>query len=179
MKNAVPSHEYKPRNTLAVVALVIKMSVKTDLPKPRAEMTEADWIAYGKTRYKSWYPCAGVIVKHNEKILLVQDKIGKKWSFPKGAPEREDAEDPMKTAIRECYEETALIHGDDYIFDSSTPVKFPYDNLYMMATIQPGAETRARVNDDEGLQVKWCTRAELSFLWKNLNSAVRHYAKNY
>ena len=158
---------------------MIKMPVKSDLPKPRDQMTKTDWIAYDKIRYKTWYTCAGVIVKYNDKILLVQDKIGKKWSFPKGAAEVADKDDPMNTAIRECYEETALIHNDDYIFDSSTPVKFPYDNYYMMATIQPGAETRARVNDDEGLQVKWCTREDLSQMWKHLNSAIRHYAKKY
>jgi 8-oxo-dGTP pyrophosphatase MutT (NUDIX family) len=161
------------------VALVIKMSVNRDLPKPRDQMTEADWRAYRKTWYTTWYTCAGVIVKYNNKILLVQDKISKKWSFPKGAPEVADKDDPINTAIRECYEETALIHGDDYTFTTLSPVKFPYDNYYMIATIQPGAEARARVNDDEGLQVKWCTRADLSLMWKELNSGIRHYAKNY
>jgi len=149
----------------------------TTLPKPRDQMTEADWIAHG--RYKTWYKTAGVIVKHRDKVLLVQDKIGKKWSFPKGGPEAVDGDDPKQSAIRECYEETALIHGDDYTFDYPIPDKFPYDQMYMIATIQPGAEDKARVNDEEGLQVKWLTRAELSMLWKELNTAVRYYIKNY
>lgn len=149
------------------------------LPKPRDQMTEADWIAYGHIRYKTWYKSAGVIIKNRDTILLVQDKNSKIWSFPKGAPEAIDGEDPKQTAIRECYEETALIHDDDYKFDYPIPDKFPYDQMYMIATIKPGAETRIRVNDEEGLQVKWLTRTELSNLWKELNMAVRYYIKNY
>lgn len=152
--------------------------IKNDYPKPREQMTEADWVAYNKTCYKTWYKTAGVIVKSGDKVLLVQDKHGMKWSFPKGAAVYEDNEDPRQTAIRECYEETALIYGDDYIFDAPTPVKFPYDHYYTFATIHPGAEDRARVHDNEVFQVKWCTRVELSMMWESLNAAVRHYYKN-
>lgn len=151
--------------------------IKNDYPKPREQMTEADWVAYNKTCYKTWYKSAGVIVKSGDRVLVVQDKHGMKWSFPKGAAAYEDNEDPHQTAIRECYEETALIIGDDYVF-TTPPIKFPYDQYYMMAAVHPGAEHRARVHDEEVFQVKWCTRDELVQMWDKLNSGVRHYARN-
>ncbi len=73
----------------------------TSMPKPRAQMTEADWIEFEKTSFKSWYKNAGLIIFKDDTVLLVQDAKSLKWSFPKGAPEAIDEHDPKKTAIRE------------------------------------------------------------------------------
>lgn len=155
------------------------MPVKSDLPKPRAEMTDADWYTYNKTRYTTWYKCAGIIVKSGDKVLLVQDITSKKWSFPKGAAEMTDMENPFMTAIRECHEEAGLIPFTDYTIDDFIYKKFPSKNCFFFATIVEGSESRAKVNDDEGYQVKWCTREDMCAMRESANMGIRHYLKNY
>jgi len=55
------------------------------------------------------YVGAGFIMLSPEctHTLLVNDSRSKKWGFPKGHREKEDADD-LATAVRECYEETGL-----------------------------------------------------------------------
>ncbi|KAI9021332.1 NUDIX hydrolase domain-like protein [Hyaloraphidium curvatum] len=45
-------------------------------------------------------------------VLLVRERRGGHWSFPKGSPERGDA-DPWHTALRELREEVSLAHPLD------------------------------------------------------------------
>ena len=147
------------------------------LPKPRDQMTEADWVEFGKTAFKSWYKNAGVIITKGDRVLLVQDKKSKKWSFPKGAPDAVDKHDPKLTAIRETYEEAGLIPDLDYTFDAVAPERFPHDGLYYFATAKPTANPK--VNDDEGCDVRWCTRADVSAIWQATNMHIKHFVKTY
>lgn len=152
------------------------MPVKTDLPKPRHEMTEADWTTYNQTRYRTWYDCGGIILFNRYgDVLVVQDKQSKKWSFPKGAAELQDQEKPMMTAIRECYEEVGLIPLTDYVWTSYKKHTqfFVNKQIYYYATIQEGCETHACVNDDEGAQVRWCTIDELRTM--DCNIGIRRF----
>jgi len=67
------------------------------------------------------YGGAGLILlsPDRESVLLVCDIRSKKWGFPKGHREKEDA-DPIATATRECLEETGIapssyvIHGHPF-----------------------------------------------------------------
>lgn len=162
--------------TIAPVPVAIATKT-TGLPKPRAEMTEADWVEFDKTRFKSWYKNAGMIITKEDKVLLIQDASTKKWSFPKGSAEAIDEHDPKKTAIRETYEEVGLVPENDYTFDYPTSVRFPHDGIYYFATATPTANPR--VNDDEGFQVRWCTRADMSAIWNQTNLHIKHFAKTY
>ncbi len=157
-----------------------KMPVKTDLPKRRSEMTEADWVHYNKTRYRTWYDTAGIIVfnSHGD-VLVVQDAVTKKWSFPKGAAECQDQEEPLVTAIRECYEEVGLIPLVDYNWATyQNRDKFIQGKkIYFFATIEEGAEIRAHVNDEEGAQVAWCSIAHLQML--DCNLGIRMFCKHF
>jgi 8-oxo-dGTP pyrophosphatase MutT (NUDIX family) len=149
----------------------------TKLPKPRAEMTEADWVEFDKTSFKSWYKNAGLIITKGDRVLVVQDKNTKKWSFPKGAPDAVDTHDPKKTAIRETYEEAGLIPEMDYRFDSIPSQRFPYDGLYYFAIATASAVPK--VNDDEGCDVRWYTRTDLKTIWSNTNAHIKHFVNNY
>ncbi len=155
------------------------MPVKSDLRKPRAEMTEEDWCTYDKTRYTTWYNCAGIIVKSGDKVLLIQDKTTNKWSFPKGAAEIADMENPFITAIRECHEEAGLIPLTDYTMDNYIYKELPHKNCYFFATIVEGSESCAKVNDDDGYQVMWCTREDICAMGESANIGVRHYLNNF
>jgi 8-oxo-dGTP pyrophosphatase MutT (NUDIX family) len=164
--------------TVAPAPVPVPFNTKvTSLPKPRAEMTEADWIEFDKTSYKTWYKNAGLIIFKDNMVLLVQDAKTLKWSFPKGAPEPIDANDPKKTAIRETYEEVGLLPETDYTFDNFKIQDFPHNGYYYFATATPTANPR--VNDEEGLQVRWCTRAEVSAIWAQTNLHIKHFVKNY
>ena len=67
------------------------------------------------------YGGAGLILltPDHESVMLVCDIRSKKWGFPKGHREKEDA-DPIATATRECLEETGIdssqytIHGSPF-----------------------------------------------------------------
>jgi 8-oxo-dGTP pyrophosphatase MutT (NUDIX family) len=151
---------------------------QSDLPKPRNEMTEADWVAYDKTRYKTWYKSAGIILFKDNAVLLVQDKKSQKWSFPKGAPESEDNAQVLNTAVREAYEEVGLILDLDYTLDSTEYVKFPYDGYYLFGRIHPNAIPK--VNDDEGQCVQWFTRNEIkNKIWNLTNNHIKHCVQKY
>jgi 8-oxo-dGTP pyrophosphatase MutT (NUDIX family) len=150
---------------------------KPSLPKPRHEMTEANWVEFDKNRFKSWYKNAGIILTKDDKILLVQDKESLKWSFPKGAAEAIDNHDPKNTAIRETYEEAGLVPEADYTFDYLVPQHFPHNGLYYIATAKPTATPK--INDDEVLQVRWCTRADVSAIWGQTNMHIKHFVKTF
>lgn len=162
---------------IAPVPLPVSMTKVTSLPKPRAQMTESDWVEFEKTSFKSWYKNAGLIIFKDDTVLLVQDAKTLKWSFPKGAPEAIDGHDPKKTAIRETYEEVGLVPEADYTIDSPTIQNFPHNGYYYFATATPTASPR--VNDEEGLQVRWCTRADVSAIWAQTNLHIKHFVKNY
>ena len=164
--------------TAVVAPTPIPLPTKvTSMSKPRAQMTEADWIEFEKTSFKSWYKNAGLIIFKDDTVLLVQDTKSLKWSFPKGAPEAIDEHDPKKTAIRETYEEVGLVPEADYTLDDHKIHNFPHNGHYYFATATPMANPR--VNDEEGLQVRWCSRVEVSAIWAQTNLHIKHFVKNY
>jgi 8-oxo-dGTP pyrophosphatase MutT (NUDIX family) len=62
------------------------------------------------------YAGAGFVLLSSDltQLLLVHDTRSGKWGFPKGHRETYDAND-LATAVRECSEETGLVHGIDYV----------------------------------------------------------------
>jgi 8-oxo-dGTP pyrophosphatase MutT (NUDIX family) len=141
-------------------------------------MTENDWMIYDKTRYKTWYKSAGIILFKDNAVLLVQDKQSQKWSFPKGASEPEDKESVLNTAVRETYEEVGLIKDIDYTLSSTNPVKFPYDAYYLFGKINPDANPK--VNDEEGLCVQWFTPDEIKEkIWNFTNNHIKHFVSKH
>lgn len=74
-----------------------------------------------ETKYKNYIKKkAGVIIKYNDKLLLIQSR-GNMWGFPKGKIEKNETE--KNCAIREVKEETSLIISIDeneYIYLNNT-----------------------------------------------------------
>jgi 8-oxo-dGTP pyrophosphatase MutT (NUDIX family) len=56
---------------------------------------------------------AGLILKHDDKFLLVYGRTSKKWSFPKG--KKNEKESSIDCAIREFEEETGILLTNDDI----------------------------------------------------------------
>lgn len=70
------------------------------------------------TTTTSPYIGAGIILTriiHSEPhFLLLRGRAAGVWSFPKGHPEECDREAPLRTAVRETFEETGYQAGVDY-----------------------------------------------------------------
>lgn len=52
----------------------------------------------------------GGVILNNENEVAIVSQFGETWSLPKG--HIEEGEDPIKTAIREIYEETGIIESN-------------------------------------------------------------------
>jgi 8-oxo-dGTP pyrophosphatase MutT (NUDIX family) len=148
----------------------------TVLPKPRAEMTTADWEAVDAVRYKTWYSGAGFIFLDEEgKTLVLKDTRSGKWTFPKGVPEMEDDEIPLHTAYRETMEEIGLM-PTDYTVLSKNALSFAYNRLYFLARVDPEAKTKIRL-DEENTEAVWLSQQDLLKAWNNLNNGVKSYTR--
>lgn len=68
------------------------------------------------TDAKTKYIGAGIILMNpdNETFLVLKGTRTGVWSFSKGHPEIVDRETPLRTAVRETFEETGLYAGVDY-----------------------------------------------------------------
>ena len=81
---------------------------------------------------KNTYVGAGIILTRRSNgethYLLLKGRNTGVWSFSKGHPEIYDCEAPLRTAVRETFEETGLCAGKDYkiIGDSIRFGKRPY-----------------------------------------------------
>lgn len=151
----------------------------TPLPKPRSEMTEADWLAQNEIRYKTWQNAAGLIIESHERFLLVCDAKTSKWSFPKGAPEAMDGDVPLVTAAREVYEETHLIEEVDQVVTDEEVKKFPWDNVFFFATLVEGHEEQVKVQSDETSGARWFTMKEMKALGYKANQGVKYFLQKY
>ncbi len=144
----------------------------------RPHMTEEEWIEFDKTRYKTWYEGAGMIIfnKKRTRVLLVKDAVKGIWSFPKGVPEKEDGEVPLTTAIRETKEETGLEYNIDYILDSLEPVLIHYNRYFYTAIIS----TNANNVETDGLNESsfmWLSRDKIKTpgFWNKSNTSIRQF----
>jgi len=119
---------------------------------------------------------AGIILcKQDGSVLLVRGRGPGKWSFPKGQAEPCDS-NPLATAIRECFEETGLQYGRDYRLIYYTPF-ICFDRVYYFASINDGAESNIRLQEDEVSDHRWLDPRKSCHYWVELNSGVRSYVK--
>ena len=104
--------------------------------------------------------------------LLLKGKETGVWSFSKGHPEFCDREAPLRTAVRETWEETGLVAGRDYniMGDSIRFGKRPYWVGILNTNAADVIVCRA-----EHSEARWCTWEEICNL--NANTDVRAWIK--
>jgi len=123
------------------------------------------------------YPGAGIIlvrsiVNQEDRFLLLKGRDTGVWSFSKGHPEERDGEAPLRTAVRETFEETGLIAGKDYkiIGNSMRFGKRPY----WIGVVQH-ADAPITLSPSEHTEAAWMSRNEIITL--NTNTDVRAWLK--
>lgn len=125
-----------------------------------------------ETRSKQSYVGAGIILVRGDKYLLLKGRSTGVWSFSKGHPEVPDNETPLRTAVRETYEETGLVAGVHYsiVGDSIRFGKRPY---WVGVMKEPYAQVV--VCRKEHSMAAWFTWEEITTL--NSNTDVRQWIK--
>jgi 8-oxo-dGTP pyrophosphatase MutT (NUDIX family) len=105
-------------------------------------------------------------------LLLLGQETGV-WSFPKGHPEPGDRASPLRTAVRETYEETGYVAGQHYqiVGDSLRFGKRPY----WIGVMNEGEVPPPRLCAAEHSIAGWFTLAEAEGL--NTNTDVRAWLK--
>jgi 8-oxo-dGTP pyrophosphatase MutT (NUDIX family) len=112
------------------------------------------------------------IIRSQPHFLLLRGRAAGVWSFPKGHPEMCDRETPLRTAVRETFEETGYQAGVDYAIlgNSLRFGKRPYWIGMMMPTSMAKNVTLAqREHDSAG----WFTWNQISKM--NGNTDVRNW----
>lgn len=113
------------------------------------------------------------------------DSIGK-WGFPKGHMELEDKNDPIKTALRELWEETRIVISYEAInpentfkCDRDTLIFYIVDLKESAAHIKMPDELRV-VDPEEIVRIQWATLEQIIRIpEKDKNSPMRQWlAKN-
>ena len=130
--------------------------------------------------------CGAVILRREDgrwKTLLVQNKNGGHWAFPKG--HMEDGETEKETAVREVREETGLaiaINTDFKMETEYSPAPGVMKTVdYFLAVVNTG-ETQRQVEEID--EVRWVAleRAEGQVTFerdKEIMRAAVQYAKKY
>ena len=105
-------------------------------------------------------------------MLLLGQETGV-WSFPKGHPEQWDRGSPLRTAVRETYEETGYLAGQHYqiMGESLRFGKRPY----WVGLMNEGEVPPPRICGAEHSLAGWFTLAEIEGL--NSNTDVRAWVK--
>ncbi len=122
------------------------------------------------------YIGAGVIltriIRSQPHFLILRGRAAGVWSFPKGHPEMCDREAPLRTAVRETFEETGYQAGVDYMIlgNSLRFGKRPYWIGMMMPTSAAKTVTLARREHDSA---GWFTWEQISKM--NGNTDVRNW----
>lgn len=123
------------------------------------------------------YVGAGIILVQmgadgEKKYLLLKGRVGGVWSFPKGHPELCDKQSPLRTAVRETFEETGLLAGQDYTILGNS-IRFGKRPYWVGVLTR---ETTVRVNQKEHTEAVWMTWEEVTAL-QNTNTDVRCWNK--
>jgi 8-oxo-dGTP pyrophosphatase MutT (NUDIX family) len=104
-------------------------------------------ISYNPVDPRMNYAGAGFILLSSDltHLLLVHDTRSGKWGFPKGHRESYDASD-LATAIRECREETGLLHPIDYtVHDDPFKISKGGSSYLFRYAVLNGAATKDRL----------------------------------
>ena len=101
----------------------------------------------------------GCIILKDDKVLLVYEKSGKFWGFPKG--HMEDGETEIQTALREVNEEVGL----DVEIDETKKYTINYNiknevNKTVVLYIAKPINTDIKKQESEIENIKWCNYAE-------------------
>ena len=111
---------------------------------------------------------AGIILRDGDDYLLLQGAQTGIWSFPKGHAEPTD-QDLMDTAIRETYEETGYVHGQDYQIVGE-PVRLDKRSYWNAVPIRNLMQPRI---SDEHWRWRWVTKTDME--WLQVNNGVRDF----
>lgn len=122
------------------------------------------------------YVGAGIILIHmgtdgEKKYLLLKGRGAGVWSFPKGHPELCDKQSPLRTAVRETFEETGLVAGQDYTIVGNS-IRFG-KRPYWVGVVN---DTTITVNQKEHTEATWMTWEEIAAL-QSTNTDVRCWIK--
>jgi 8-oxo-dGTP pyrophosphatase MutT (NUDIX family) len=120
-------------------------------------------------------PPAGAGMEQARFLLLLGQETGV-WSFPKGHPEMRDRGVPLRTAVRETFEETGYLAGQHYqiVGDSLRFGKRPYW-IGVMNEAGPVPVPAPRLQEEEHSIAGWFTLEEAAGL--NSNTDVRAWLK--
>jgi 8-oxo-dGTP pyrophosphatase MutT (NUDIX family) len=123
------------------------------------------------------YVGAGILLRNTHgQILLVCDAKSGRWGFPKGHPEPRDKKTPLNTAVRECYEETGLVAGEDYLIDTVNPKRIG-KRLYFHGRIVKEIIERKTIDTNEICDVAWWSMEDFVGRDDRLNSDLRCWLK--
>lgn len=121
------------------------------------------------------YVGAGIILVRLDgeaaRFLLLRGRDTGIWSFSKGHPEETDHARPLRTAVRETYEETGLMNGRDYAIVGNS-VRFG-KRPYWLGVVMPDSLDRVRVAHAEHNMAAWLTHSEIEDLKMSTNTDVR------
>ncbi|MEU1383594.1 NUDIX hydrolase [Streptomyces albidoflavus] len=112
-----------------------------------------------------WLPGVSAVVFDDEgRVLLGRRADNGRWSIIGGIPD--PGEQPAQCAVREVYEETAVLCVPERVVlvQALQPVTYPNQDVcqYMDITLRCRAVGgEPRVNDDESLEVAWFAMNEL------------------
>ncbi|KXS13003.1 hypothetical protein M427DRAFT_59108 [Gonapodya prolifera JEL478] len=101
-------------------------------------------------------------------VLLIHQRSGGHWSFPKG--HEEPGETPIVTARRELFEETGLrakpelwcageIYWESYTFQHPRKGAVNKTNGFFVGVVEDGPEESVKIQEEEVLEAKWCSFA--------------------
>lgn len=109
------------------------------------------------------YGC--IIISQNNTILLVKNRQGEKWSFPKGHKEYFD-KTPLDCALRELREETGIILDKNYMTTKK------YMNVEYFIYSVPYEYRLFPQDTKEISEAKWFTFEELKSIEKNIGVSL-------
>jgi 8-oxo-dGTP pyrophosphatase MutT (NUDIX family) len=123
------------------------------------------------------YIGAGILLRNGRgQILLVCDAKSGRWGFPKGHPEQVDKKSPLSTAVRECWEETGLTAGQDYLIETAAPKRIG-KRLYFHARSVRDTFEKPAFDKNEIRDVAWWNMEDFVGRDDILNSDLRCWLK--
>jgi 8-oxo-dGTP pyrophosphatase MutT (NUDIX family) len=155
------------------------MILDPTFPKEEADPTfqngEADpTVENHSVRRRKTYAGAGILLTRLDadepRFLLLCGRDSDIWSFPKGHPEVCDGRTPLRTAVRETYEETGYVASRDYTIYGSA-MRFG-KRPYWIGILHPNAQP-TRLSAREHRCARWFSYDEIVNI--KTNSDVRDW----